>query len=227
MNAYLVCLYTAAVRKTSIVPMAVGPNDLLKTDSLDSQFFAASGEKSSLAMEMLTARYSNSYRHDRPIIFDWRQLQRISVVTENMLNESCKLLDDFLARQSLNAIQLLNLHLHGCRAYHDHDYSRCHITEWAIIERLLNHQHKASRCKRLSNSHSPKVWKMVDDLLRLGKLSASEKKNLTALATVRNRWIHELADVAGDSASQALQTTEDLLRQVFQIDVHLPSGCSL
>ena len=244
MNAHSICL-KAAIRerqKFGIPATWVSPHGVVHmsdaNDSLQSVSF-----KSQWDSYQYSARYGSQYGASLPPQFDPRVGLRSLVVVEESLRDAVDRLESCVEKVNDGALKLCSLINLAVNSLEDHDYPRCLVTCWVVIEAFLNKKWQdylrqctsrdvsggrtfinKDRFKKLtSNDYTASI--ITENLSLVGKLSFEEYSLVEEVRRTRNKWMHELADVPIDKASIALRAAAELFKSEFSVE--LPSGTSL
>lgn len=160
---------------------------------------------------------------------------RMIVLTENTIDQACKLLDAVLKESEI--AQVVELLYRGCYRYSFHDFSLAAVIAWTVCEKLLNTswvkhldhvRASADPSSKMSKSRFDKLTgrdysaSIITEFHELvGLLPFEMYERLNAARQVRNNWMHKLAQVSDQQAIDALQIAQDMLNHVFQLKLSI------
>ncbi|MBI5671353.1 MAG: hypothetical protein HZC41_25455 [Chloroflexi bacterium] len=238
LNAHLVCLYAALAQEETrhLRKMVVTPSNMLSYRSID--------EKGVMHHEsVVNAQYHFVRSSDAiPPEFQWWREKRSAVISIQVLENSCQLMDQILRHPSSDALDLVNLYLRSCKAYEDHDFGLCLATSWTVTEKLLgvfwqgylDHLDSARMLasgKQKSNKELHKILiegraysaSAITKKLRLaGVIPASLCEELNSVRQFRNKWVHGLVAIDSDKGQEALRLAGEMLRLIYELDLRVP-----
>jgi len=240
LNAHLACLHTALSRlqNRALERMVISPSDLISLKSLDDTGMSF-GDNRVLALAL--ARYPSTYAPGVPATLDWRIVHRSLIVEVETVAESFQLLSSILRSPDPDALFLTDLYLRSCKAHEDHNYSLSLVTAWTIAENLLHRlwRHYVGENRLRQTADTKLVFinrdrrdklmdsrhfgaSVISEILSLAdQLPFELYQKLSEARDARNRWLHELRPVSRDDGLRAVETAEQMLRMVDEIDLKL------
>ena len=154
---------------------------------------------------------------------------------QGTVEEACRLLDSILREEDV--VQLVDLLYKGYFRYSLHDFSLAAVIAWAVCEKLLN----VSWSRYLNDLRSADQQAIRMPRQRLQKLmgrdfSASTLTEFHELAgllsfemynklnqarQIRNAWMHNLESATDHDAANALQIAQELLKEIFSVELKI------
>lgn len=244
LNAYSLCLKASILAKLAFNVPAVGisPHNMIHMSNPDDPSKGVSFKSKSDSYQY-SARYVSQYNSGIPAEFDSRNSHKSLIVGKDTLDDAMKRLEKCLEMEAEGALELCSLINFAICSLEDHDYPRCLVTCWVVIEAFLNrrwrtHLHhistrKVGSKKKFINSHRMKKLTsnnytasiITESLSLMGKLSFEEYQLIEEVRRARNKWMHELAKVPLEHAMSAVKTTSLLFNSEYEVE--LPTGTSL
>jgi hypothetical protein len=244
LNAHSLCLKSAAasVQKIMLPTVVVSPHDVVHLAGAADQPQGV-GFKNLWDSYRYTARHFGEYIPGVTLGFDPRIAGRVFIVQEATLADAVSRLGKCVEADDGRALKLCALLNFAVGSLEDHDYSRCLVTCWGVIEALLSKRwdnyllgiadrdegggkkfiNKERRGKLTSNDYTASI--IIENLSLLDKLTFQEYSVIEIVRKARNKWMHELTDVPMDKALMALRASSMLYHSEFKVE--LPEGVAL
>lgn len=244
MNAHALCLKTSIVTKQNVYVAAtnISPHGVLHISNTDGAPKAISFKRQ-LDSYRYSARLKSQYNPRLLVLFDPRIGHRMCFVSEETICDAVKCLEKCMEQERNGALKFCSMINYAISSLEDHDYPKCLVTCWVVIEAFLNKKWIAhlesvralktpegevemskQRIKKLtSNDYTASI--ITENLSLLGCLSFEQYALIEEARRARNKWMHELADVPINTAQNALKVASLLFKSEFAVE--LPTGTSL
>jgi hypothetical protein len=246
MNAHSICLKAsiAAKQNYGVPATGISPHSVLHISDVDDPTESV-GFKRQWDSYRYSARYISQYNQGLPAEFDPRVGHRFIVVSTDTLQDAADRLEKCVDKESDGALKLCGLGNLAVSSLEDHDYPRCLVTCWVVIEAFLNKKWKTylnegralkvsderifinkNRFEKLtSTNYTASI--IIENLSLLGKLSFEEYVIIEDVRKARNKWMHELKDVQLSSAQTALRAAAELFKSEFTVELPIGTGLRL
>ena len=234
MNAFLMFLYTAVFEDSKFMMerMVVTPELVISLDSLNDD--SGMGFGNSRVSHLALSSFRSTYRSGLPFAMDDRIMTR-HLVSLRAVEQAMLGLDGFLKQGTDDGLLLSDLCLRASKAYQDHNYSLALITNWAVIEQLLQatwrrYQEDNSsrdgkkfidgpRKTRLRDGRTFSSAVIAEMLSFAGYIGHDNYTDLTMVRKSRNDWIHGLKKTTVADAQLSGSLCDKLMLEVKGVKV--------
>jgi hypothetical protein len=241
MNAHYICLKAAILDRNnfSVYTSWISPNNIMSR--MDINDFSQGGQtKRKFDKYRYIANHVQNLNPALSSYFKHMMGYRFHVVDQDAIVDAVDRFDQLCDRRDDGAIKLGGLYNLAVSSIEDHDYQKCLVTCWVIIENILKKKWKSlllklstvdgvdgKKYKQLEKIQ-PKnnnVTVIIEILLFSGEIDFEVYKNIEKTRESRNKWMHGLNDVAIDGAKTALRAASELFK--IEFGVQLPSDTAL
>jgi hypothetical protein len=219
MNAFSLCLHTAAVSKMNlaIYGFRASEQDLIHSQNFQMGY----GGPGMRRMPTLTrtGMATDFHRH--------------IVIGGDTMGYACELLESILTSEEENSVGLASLLNLALCSYQEHDYSLGLVMAWTICEVLIQRRwrqyceeratkvgfplNRARRDKLDGRDYSASI--VIEMLAVNGAMTRSEYVAFDKTRKCRNDWIHDVKLVDRDSCYNALELAASELSKVLGVEL--------
>jgi len=242
MNTYLAFMYSRLLGevKLSIDRMVITPELVISLDSLDDN--SGMGFGNTRVSHLALSSFPSTYRTGLPFSMDDRVSMR-AIVPLNVVKEAAKDLKALLKDYDVDGLVLCDLFLRASKAYQEHNYSLALITNWAVIENLLQNLWRqyqddnatrdgklfidSKRREKLQDSRTFTAAVVIEALSLNSVITHELYPRLSEIRKARNDWTHDLKKISADTAHLSTASCEEMFGVVKNITLRGQTGLKL